>query len=31
MSRSDEIRGTSERPWIALPIEPWDPPERPKG
>jgi diguanylate cyclase (GGDEF)-like protein len=30
-SRSEEIRGTRERPWIALPIEPWEPPERPKG
>lgn len=30
-SRSDEIRSSGERPWIALPIEPWDPPERPKG
>jgi hypothetical protein len=27
-SRSDEIRGSSDRPWIALPIEPDDPPER---
>ncbi|MFV2063576.1 MAG: diguanylate cyclase, partial [Chloroflexota bacterium] len=30
-SRSDEIRQTGERPWIALPIEPYEPPERPKG
>ena len=30
-SRSDEIRRTGERPWIALPIEPYDPPDRPKG
>jgi hypothetical protein len=22
---------SAERPWIALPIEPWEPPERPKG
>jgi diguanylate cyclase (GGDEF)-like protein len=28
-SRSDEIRDTGERPWISLPIEPWDQPERP--
>jgi diguanylate cyclase (GGDEF)-like protein len=27
--RSDEIRRTDDRPWIALPIEPDDPPERP--
>ena len=26
-----ESRGSAERPWIALPIEPWEPPERPKG
>jgi diguanylate cyclase (GGDEF)-like protein len=35
-SRSEEIRGPEsrsgrERPYIALPIEPWEPPERPKG
>ncbi len=30
-SRSDETRGPKERPYIALPIEPWEPPERPKG
>jgi two-component system, cell cycle response regulator len=30
-SRSEEIRSSGERPWIALPIEPWEPPERPKG
>ena len=35
-SRSEEIRGPEprpgqERPWIALPIEPWEPPDRPKG
>jgi diguanylate cyclase (GGDEF)-like protein len=29
--RSDEGRGPRERPWIALPIEPWEPPERPKA
>ena len=27
--RSDEIRSTDDRPWIALPIEPDDPPEPP--
>ncbi len=35
-SRSEEIRGPEprpgqERPWIALPIEPWEPPDRPTG
>jgi diguanylate cyclase (GGDEF)-like protein len=30
-SRSEEIREPRERPWIALPIEPWEPPERPKS
>lgn len=30
-SRSEEIRSSGERPWIALPIEPWEPPERPRG
>lgn len=30
-SRSDEIRSRAEQPWITLPIEPWEPPERPKG
>lgn len=30
-SRRDETRGPKERPWIALPIEPSEPPERPKG
>jgi diguanylate cyclase (GGDEF)-like protein len=28
-SRSDEIRSSGERPWIALPIEPYDPDEEP--
>jgi diguanylate cyclase (GGDEF)-like protein len=27
--RSDEVRSTDERPWIALPIEPYDPPTDP--
>ncbi len=30
-SRSEEIRSSGERPWIALPIEPWEPPERPNS
>ncbi len=28
-SRSEEIRRADDRPWIALPIEPWEPPEPP--
>jgi diguanylate cyclase (GGDEF)-like protein len=31
MRRSDEIRRSSDRPWIALPIEPLEPPDRPLG
>jgi hypothetical protein len=29
-SRSDEIRSTPDRPWIALPIEPTDPSDPPE-
>jgi hypothetical protein len=29
MSRSEEIHSSGDRPWIALPIEPFEPPERP--